>query len=100
MPPRTQYYKRDITEAALQIVLGTSENRIVLLTAPLVGFTIWIGDASVNPEIGLALTPGLAYSTALIGLQDLYAVTDLPVPISLQIQVSIVLMAERQRIVG
>lgn len=100
VPPRTQHYRRDITEDSQQIVLGTSENRVVFLTAPLVGFTVWIGDSSVTPQTGVALTPGLTYDTPLVGLQDLYAVTDSPVPIPLSISISIVLMAERQRIVG
>ena len=102
VPPRTLHMRRDVTNKAMQIVLGTPENRVVVLTAPFVGYTILIGDSSVLPQNGLALTPGLAYTTGLMGLQDLYAVTDAPDPvkISLQIQVSIVLMAERQRIVG
>jgi hypothetical protein len=100
VPPRTKHFRRDITDDAQQIVMATPENRVVFLTAPLVGYTIWIGDSSVNPQNGLALPPGLTYDTPLLGLQDLYAVTDAPVSIPLQIQVSIVLMAERQRIVG
>lgn len=100
VPPRTEHYRRDVTSDVGQIVRPTSENRVVTLMAPLVGFTIWIGDSSVNSRLGLALPPGLAYTITLTGLQELYAVTDAPVPLPLQIQVSIVLMAERQRIVG
>jgi len=102
VPPRTQLYRRGITQTATQIVLGTPENRVVFLTAPVLAYTVWIGDSSVTPQLGIALTPGLTYDIPLIGLQELYAVSDAPMSrgIPLQIMVSIVLMAERQRIVG
>ncbi len=100
VPPRTVLYRRDITTDAQQIVIGTAENRVVFLTAPRVSYTIWIGDSSVTQKNGVALVGGLTYDVPIIGLQELYAVTDSPVAIPLQIQVAIVLMAERQRVVG
>jgi hypothetical protein len=80
-----------------QIVPPTPPNRVVILTAPLVAFTIYIGDSGVSPTTGLALTPGLNYEALLVGLQELYAVTDAPVYLPLQIQISPVLFAERER---
>lgn len=105
-PPRTRLYSRMVaTQAsvgvnggeATQVVTGTANNRLAILTAPLVGWSIYIGDSGVTPDTGLQLTPGLAYEVILPGLQELYAVTDAPVPIALQVQVASVLMAERER---
>ena len=80
-----------------QIIPPTPPNRVCILTAPLVSFTIYIGDSGVSPATGLALTPGLNYEALLVGLQELYAVTDAPVFLPLQIQISPVLFAERER---
>lgn len=108
-PPRTHFYSRPVIPASAvgvnrqeqtRIVLGTPENRVAILTAPLVGWTIYIGDSGVSPQTGLALPPGLAYEVILPGLQDVYAVTDAPVYLSLQVQIAPVLMAERQRRLG
>lgn len=101
VPPRTQLYQRMVTADAGKIVPGTPENRIIVVTAPFVNFTVYVGsDASVGPATGVALTPGIPYDITLTGLAELYAVTDAPIPIPVSVQVSIVLMAERQRIVG
>jgi hypothetical protein len=105
-PPRTKLYSRQVmpfsalgtnSNEATLIISGTPENRVSILTAPLVGFRIYIGDSGVSPQTGLALPPGLAYDVPLVGLQDVYAVTDAPVYLPLQILISIVLMAEQQR---
>ncbi len=100
VPPRTKFYQRGITSQAQQIVEGTPENRIVTLIAPLFGWGIWIGDASISPTTGFQLPGGQPYALQLTGLQDLYAVTDAPITIPLPIQVAMILFAERQRIVG
>lgn len=104
-PPRVRFYSTLVVPYAAvganveptQIVPPTPPNRVAILTAPQVGFTIYIGDSGVTPSNGLALTPGLNYEALLVGLQELYAVTDAPVWLSLQIQVSPVLFAERER---
>jgi hypothetical protein len=96
-PPRTQFYNRPIGPAATQLVAGTAENRVAILTAPLIGFTVFIGMPGVTPLTGLALPPGLNYEAILPGLQELWAVTDSPVPVAVQVQVAPVLMAERER---
>jgi hypothetical protein len=105
-PPRTQFYSRPVIPATMlgqgggsptQIVAGTAENRVAILTAPLIGFTVYIGGSGVTPQNGLALTPGLNYEAILPGLQELFAVTDAPVFVPLQVQVAPVLMAERER---
>lgn len=85
---------------ATQIVPGTASNRLVVLLAPAVNFSIYIGDSGVTPDTGFALPAGQPYDAPLPGLQDLYAVTDAPVYLRLQVQISIVLSAEQQRKVG
>lgn len=105
-PPRTRFYSTNVIPSSAvgmsrqeptRIVDGAAPNRVVILTAPIIGFTIYIGDASVTPQNGLALVGGLAYEAILPGLQDLYAVTDAPVYLPLQVQIAAVLLAERQR---
>ncbi len=83
-------------EATL-IVPGTASNRLVVMRAPLVNFRIYIGDSGVTPKTGFALPPGLPHDAVIPGLQDIYAVTDAPVYLSLQVQISMVLAAEQQR---
>jgi hypothetical protein len=65
-------------KGATQIVDGSGPNRAVILTAPFVGFTIYVGSAGV--KIGdLGLPPGLPYEIIIPGNQDLYANSDAPV---------------------
>ncbi len=103
-PVRTRFYSTSVAPVSSRgqthIVPGVPNNRVVILTAPLVGFRIYIGESGVTPANGLALPPGLAYEVLLPGLQDLYAVTDAPVYLTVQVQVASVLLAERQRRVG
>jgi hypothetical protein len=108
-PPHVRFYSTSVipysavgvkgTEPT-QIVPGTSPNRVVTLTAPLVMYTIYIGDSGVSPSNGLALTPGLSYDATLVGLQELFAVTDAPFYMRLQIQIAPILFAERERKLG
>jgi hypothetical protein len=86
-------------EATL-IVPETAANRVIILLAPTVNFRIYVGDSGVNPGIGFALPPGQPYETILPGLQGLYAVTDAPVFLRLQVQIAPILYAEQQRKVG
>lgn len=108
-PPRVEFYSTLVIPfaavgsngvEATQIVPPTPPNRVVVLTPPLVQFTVYIGKSGVSPQNGLALTPGLNYEALLVGLQELYAVTDAPVYLPLQIQISPVLFAERERKTG
>ncbi len=99
-PPRVRFFRAAITDVAEEIVMGTSENRVVTLTAPAVGWSIYVGDQGVSPKTGMALPPGIPVTLQLVGLQSLRAVTDAPVPIPLQIVVAPILMAERQRLTG
>lgn len=97
-PPRTQLYSRAIPAGEIQeIVNGAPTNRTITLIAPVVGFSVFVGDSGVGEKTGLKLTPGIPFYVSLVGLQNLYAVTDSPVAIPVQVQVSIVLMAEQER---
>ncbi len=80
--------------------MGTPENRVVTLTAPALGWSIYVGDQGVSTRTGTALPPGIPVTMQLVGLQALRAVTDAPMPIPLQIVVAPILMAERQRLTG
>lgn len=107
-PPRTTHYSRPVVPAsavaasggATQIVPGTPENRVAILLAPLNAWAIYIGGAGVTPGNGYQLPRGQPYEVPLPGLQELFAVTDAPIYLPLQVQISIVLMAEQQRPVG
>jgi hypothetical protein len=96
---RTRLYSFPILAGALpvMIVQGTRENKVALITPPSVGFTVYVGDAGVSPLTGMALIPGTANEIVLGGFQEVYAVTDAPVLLRVQIQVAPILLAERER---
>ncbi len=100
-PPRTVLTSIPIIPAgfgaATQIVLATAESRLVTLTAPLVGFSIYVGDSGVKIT-DMALTPGIPYAIPIVGNQELWAITDAPVYIPLRIQIAPLLNGDRERI--
>ncbi len=99
-PVLTRFFGATVMTASQQIVEGAANNRVVILLAPIIGFTVFIGAAGVTPGTGLALPPGQPYEALLPGLQELHACTDAPTPLRVQVQVASVLFAERQRRVG
>ncbi len=103
VPAATRMYARQLTGEAQQIVMATPENRIVTLTAPLLGWNVYVGtDSSVQASgnSGIQIPNGQPFPITLTGTMDLWAITDAPIRVPLQILVSIILMAERQREVG
>lgn len=104
VPAATRLYTRRITTDPQQIVMATPENRVVTLTAPLIGgWNVFVGsDASVlvNGNSGTQLPGGQPFNIPLTGTMELWAVTDAPIGLPLSIMISIILMAERQREVG
>lgn len=101
-PPRTVVKSIMVlpgTEPTL-IAEETRNSRIVQLTAPLVGFTIFVGDAGVNTMNGLSLPLGLAYDIPLPGFQPLYAVTDSPVLLRMNVVISSILVGDIERAYG
>lgn len=84
----------------VQIVPADPASRVIVLTAPLVGFTIFVGDAGVQTNGGLALPRGLPYEFVLPGMQELFAITDAPVFLPVVIQAAAILVGDRQRRYG
>jgi hypothetical protein len=100
-PVYTKFFSLQIPPGkATEIVPGTAENRIVTITAPALSFKVFIGTTGVTVNRGLQLPAGLAYQALLPGLQALYAATDAPVVLTLQIQVATILASDQQREVG
>ena len=104
-PPHTRLFSVKVNPVSKAvgslIVPGTPENRIAILTSPLVGFRIYIaGGSGLNAQTALALPPGLAFDVPLPGLQEIYAISDAPVYLTLQVCISIVLASEQARRVG
>jgi len=80
------------------IVPGERASRSVVVTAPQVGFTVYIGGSGALPGANsVALTPGLPYEVIIPGFQELYAITDAPVQIPVQVQVAALLIGDRER---
>jgi len=78
------------------VVEPTRESRVLTFVAPNVDFSIFIGDAGVQPS-GLGLPPGLPYDMVVPGLQPVYATTDAPVFLALRVQIAPILMGDTQR---
>lgn len=105
-PPRMQAYKRAVVPAAAvgagvrepsQIVDAARQSREVTLIAPAVGFGIYVGDTSVQPGVGVQLPPIIPYTFIIPGGMALYAVTDAPVMLQVQVQVAPLLIGDRER---
>ena len=83
--------------ASMQIIGETRENKIILITPPDVGFTVYVGDAGVTPGTGMALIPGQANELVVPGFMPVHAVSDCPVALRINIFVGPILLAERER---
>lgn len=103
-PPRVLFFNRLVNPAstgkATLIAPGTPENRVVTITAPAVGFTVYVGGPNVTPGIGMGLPAGQPFDIPLVGLQELWAITDAPTYVKINASIAIVLMAEQARPVG
>lgn len=80
----------------ISIVPSTRESRVVTLLAPLIAFSIFVGEAGVTTR-DVALPPGLPYDLVIPGLQELFAVTDSPVVLPLRVQIAPILIGDRER---
>ena len=101
-PPQTRFSAALVKPAVFGreptcIVMSTRENRIVTVTAPLVPFRIFVGSASVSVSQGTALTPGIPYEISLPGDQGLYAVTNAPVYLRLEVQIAAAMAGDLER---
>ena len=73
------------------------QNRVIIVTAPLVGFSVYIGDSGVRPGYAFVLPGGLPYDIIIPGGQELYAVTDAPTFLALQVQSAPLLTGDKER---
>lgn len=73
------------------------QNRVIVVTAPLVGFSVFIGDSGVRPGYNFALPAGLPYDIIIPGGQELYAVTDAPTFLTVQVQDAPLLLGGTER---
>lgn len=73
------------------------QNRVVIVTAPSVGFSIFIGDSGVRPGYAFSLPGGVAYDIIIPGGQELYAVTDAPTFLVIQVQDAPLLIGDKER---
>lgn len=99
-PPRTVLRSIPLVAGqATVLAAGTRENRILFVTPPSVGFTVFIGEAGVSTLNGVALPAGRTSEIPLVGLQDVYAVTNAPAGVILRVQlmISMILAAETER---
>lgn len=97
-PPPTQMRTLQVSPGTTPILVVPPEraSRVITLTAPFVGFSIYVGGSGVKTT-DHALTPGLPYDVVLPGNQELYAVTDAPVSLTLRLQIAPVLTGDRER---
>lgn len=98
-PPQTRFFSVPVAVGTVPtlIVQGTRENRFILLSAPLVGFSFFVGGTDVGVGAGLPLPAGLPYEVTLPGNQALYAVTNAPVMISLGVQIIVAITGDVER---
>lgn len=106
-PPRTQLFQLRVTpvvnsagvlQVPTRIVPATRENRFITLVAPLTGFLIYVkSEAAFNLLSDLSLPPGLPYEISLPGNQELFAVTDAPIFLSLRVQVTAAISSDTER---
>ena len=106
-PPRTQLTQIRVTpivnaggivQVPTLIVPDTRENRFITLLAPFINFSVYVSaQANFNVLSALALPVGQPYEVALPGFQKLYAVTDSPVFVALQIQIAPAIASDTER---
>jgi hypothetical protein len=104
-PPTDLFSAQVIPESALAgsgveptlIVPAGRASRLITLSAPFVGFSIFVGNAGVRVSNGHALPAFLPYQIVLPGNQPLYAVTDAPTWLPLRVQIAPILIGDRER---
>lgn len=101
-PPRTWVRTYQVVPAAAGgeptlVVPATRENRVAVFIAPIIGFSVFIGEPGINTGTGMALSPGIPYDMVIPPDQAIYAITDAPTYIPLRVQVGPILVADRER---
>jgi hypothetical protein len=99
-PPRTALRLYQVAPAVLGqptlIVEADAQSRSVILTAPFVNFTVYVGDAGVKIT-DFSLPAGLPYEVIIPGNQPLYATTDAPIYLPLRVHTAPLLVGDRER---
>jgi len=98
-PPRTVLRTISVPPGTnpTRVVEPTRESRVIILTAPAVAFSIYVGDTGVDPSKGYALPANVAQEFVLPGFQELWVVTDSPAFIQLRIQIAPILIGDTER---
>lgn len=97
-PTQTQFLTTPvIPNVTTLVVSATRENRFIILTAPFVGFSIFVGGSGVSILNGLQLVPVIPYEITLPGNQSLYAVSNAPVRLKLSIQIAPAITGDIER---
>jgi hypothetical protein len=98
VPVRPRMYSVPVAPgAAMQIIGETRENKIILLTPPDIGFTFFVGEGGVTPDVGMALLPGQSNELVVPGFMPVFAVHNCPFVLRINVFVGPILMAERER---
>ena len=96
-PPRPRYFSMAIPRGQTVLVAPpTRDNRVLFITAPNVGFTVFVGDDGLTTRNGFALLSGQQEEFPLVGFQGLYAMSNAPVLLRIQVAITTILLAERE----
>jgi hypothetical protein len=74
-----------------RIVEADKQSRVVVLLAPITRWSIYVGNAGVKIT-DLWIPNGLPYEILIPGNQELYAITDAPVYLTLRVQTGPILV--------
>lgn len=96
-PPRTKLYQVQVPPGGVQLVGKDKFSRDIMVTAPAVGFGVFVGPAGRPNPLGFPLTPGVPYEIIVPGFQELWASTNSPVLIPVLVQVAPLLTGDRER---
>lgn len=97
-PVRPRYFSMAIPAGQTVLVAPpTRDNRVVFITTPNVGFSVYVGDDGLTTNNGMVLPSGQQEEFPLVGFQGLYALTDAPVLLRVQVAITPILLAERER---
>lgn len=97
-PPRPRYFSMALPAGQTVLVAPpTRDNRVCFVTTPNVGFTVYVGDDGLTTLNGFAISAGDQEEFPLVGFQGLYALTNAPVLLRIQVAITPILLAERER---
>lgn len=96
-PPRTKIFQIQVNATGVQIAPPDKFNREIIITAPDVAFGIFVGIDG-NPTAGGSPIPaGVPYEIDVPGFTSVWAATNAPVWIPIQVQIAPLLVGDRER---